>query len=82
MTTPKMETPRQHEITEHVSCLPESAACVANNDPRASRRAELKEGKLNFSVYTWGNIQTIHPVDLTVDKLLTAYFGYVAAKVK
>ena len=52
MTTPKMETPFQHNITQRVSCLPDSPACVANNDPRAARRAELEQGKLTFNVYT------------------------------
>ena len=39
MTTLKMETPFQHNIPRRVSCLPDSPACVANNDPRAARKA-------------------------------------------
>jgi hypothetical protein len=83
MVVPKVETPFQHEIKEHVSCLPDSPACVANSgDPKASRRAELEEGKLNFRVYTWARIQPINPAGLTVKEFLAGYFGYVAATVK
>ncbi|MDR2451498.1 MAG: hypothetical protein LBE85_06945 [Candidatus Accumulibacter sp.] len=81
MIVPKVETPYQHEIAPRVSCLPDSPACVANSgDPRASRRAELEKGKLNFEVYSWAEIRR-HPADLTVEKFLTGYFGYVAATV-
>ncbi|MDR1228674.1 MAG: hypothetical protein LBK55_06610 [Azoarcus sp.] len=79
----KVETPYQHEIRERISCLPDSPACVANNDPMASRRAELEKGTLDFRVYTWGDIQPIRrPAGLSVEEFLTGYFGYVAAKVK
>ncbi|MDR1229401.1 MAG: hypothetical protein LBK55_10390 [Azoarcus sp.] len=79
----KVETPYQHEIKERISCLPDSPVCVANNDPRASRRAELEKGTLDFMVYTWGKIQPIRrPAGLIVEEFLTGYFGYVAARVK
>ncbi|MDR1424549.1 MAG: hypothetical protein LBI92_08095 [Azoarcus sp.] len=82
MTVPKMEIPFQYQIMERVSCLPDSPACAFNNDPTASKRAELEKGKLNFKVYTWGRIGTIdayNPGNVTVEKFQAAYFGYVAA---
>jgi hypothetical protein len=33
-------------------------------------------------VYSWGDIQPIHPAGLSVKEFLTGYFGYIAAKVK
>ncbi|MDR0702450.1 MAG: hypothetical protein LBF61_08615, partial [Azoarcus sp.] len=83
MTATKRETHFQHEITYRPACVPaDSPNCLFNRlDPKASRRAELEKGTLDFKVYSWARIRGL-PAGLTVEKFLSAYFGYVAATVK
>jgi hypothetical protein len=78
---PEKPTPLGSEIvtndfTERFSQPPQI------DEAKRKKREELEAGTLNFSVYTWGGIQTIdgeHSSPLTVKKFLGDYFGFVLA---